>query len=172
MGEPEDPCKLVSFIRSDVLGRVPLFPDGDKHEPQQHGVGDAQDGVDEACNVVVLLAPLGGDQALHQHQPSNCNYRRYSDNHEAGEDAHYWEPPSRAGLLLGSILWAMKEHDAKCRSQARTSEKAQNSGSPTSENSENSVNANFREIVKSEVQLRRIPKRRSSQNSYSTHLDE
>jgi hypothetical protein len=28
-------------------------------------------------------------------------------------------------LLLGSILWAMKEHDAKCRWQARTSEKAQ-----------------------------------------------
>ena len=60
MGEPEDPCKLVSFIRSDVLGRVPLFPDGDKHEPQQNGVGDAKDCVDEACNVVVLLAPLGG----------------------------------------------------------------------------------------------------------------
>src|SRR5215211_3177763 len=34
-----------------------------------------------------------------------------------------------------------------------------NSGSPTSENSENSVNANFREIVKSEVQLRRTPYR-------------
>src|SRR5215217_8348174 len=124
MGEPEDPCKLVSFIRSDVLGRFPLFPDGDKHEPEQHGVGDAQDCVDEARHVVVLLAPLGGDQALHQYQPTYCNYGRYSDYEEAGEDAH-WEPPSRAGLLLGSILWAMKEHDAKCRWQARTSEKAQ-----------------------------------------------
>jgi hypothetical protein len=59
--------------------------------PQQHGVGDAQDCVDEACNVVVLLAPLGGDQALHQHQPTYCNYRRYSDYEEAGDDAHYWE---------------------------------------------------------------------------------
>jgi hypothetical protein len=50
-------------------------------------------------------------------------------------------------LLVGSNLWAMKEHDAKCRWQARTSEKAQNSGSPTSENSENSVNANFGEFL-------------------------
>src|SRR5215217_8757251 len=172
VGEPEDPGQLVGFIRSDVLGRVPLFPDGDKHEPQQHGVGDAQDCVDEASYVVVLLAPLGGVQALHQHQPTYCNYGRYSDNQEAGDDAHYWEPPSRLGLLLGSILWAMREHDAKCRWQARTSEKAQTSGSPTSENSENSVNANFREIVKSEVQLRRTPYRRSSQNSYSTHSGE
>src|ERR671921_2515101 len=123
MGEPEDPGQLVSFIRSDVLGRVPLFPDGDKHEPQQHGVGDAQDCVDEAGYVIVLLAPLGGDQALHQHQSTYCNYRRYSDYQEAGEDAH-GEPPCRAGLLLGSILWTMKEHDAKCRWQARTSSRS------------------------------------------------
>src|SRR5215213_9732757 len=157
-GEPEDPCKLVSFIRSDVLGRVPLFPDSDKHEPQQHGVGDAQDCVDEACNVVVLLAALGRDQALHQHQPTYCNYRRYSDYYEAGEDAHYWEPPSRAGLLVGSILWAMKEHDAKCRWPARTSEKAQLRKSY------------FREF--GECELHRTPKRRSSQNPPSTHPGE
>jgi len=26
-----------------------------------------------------LLAPLGGDQALHHNQPTYCNHRRYSD---------------------------------------------------------------------------------------------
>src|SRR5215204_5719625 len=157
MGEPEDPGKLVSFIRSDVLGRVPLFPDGDQHEAEQHGVGDAQDCVDEACNVVVLLAPLGGDQALHHNQPTYCNYRRYSDYQEAGNDAH-WEPPSRAWLLVGSILWAMKEHDAKCRWPARTSEKAQLRKSY------------FREIGLG--QLLRTPFGRSSEKLPSTHSGE
>jgi hypothetical protein len=36
-----------------------LFPDGDKHEPQQHSLGDAKHCVDKAGYVVVLLAPLG-----------------------------------------------------------------------------------------------------------------
>ena len=38
--------------------------------------------------------------------------------------------------------------------------------------SESSVDANFRELRKAEVQLRRITKRRSSQNLYSTHSGE
>jgi len=73
MREPEDLGHLIGFFGSRGLGGIPLFPHGDEHEPKQHGVGDAQDCVDEAGHVVVLPAPLGGEQTLHHNQPTDCN---------------------------------------------------------------------------------------------------
>jgi hypothetical protein len=51
-----------------ALGRLVLLPHGDDHQRQQHGVDDADDGVDEAGHVVVLLAKRRGHEALHHSQ--------------------------------------------------------------------------------------------------------
>jgi hypothetical protein len=43
-----------------------MLPYSDDQECQQHGVHHPYDGVEEASDVVVLLALFGGDQALDQ----------------------------------------------------------------------------------------------------------
>jgi hypothetical protein len=107
VGPVEDSGQFISFIGSEGIGRVPFFPDGDEHEAQEHGVGDTQDGVDKAGHVVVFLAPRGRDEALHQHQPTDRNYHRYSDYQESGDDAHYRNPPYPARLLMGSRFFRL-----------------------------------------------------------------
>jgi hypothetical protein len=66
VGDPEDLGHLAGFVVRRDLGGVPLLLHGDEHEPQQHGVGDAKDSVDEAGHVVVLLAYPDRHQSLHQ----------------------------------------------------------------------------------------------------------
>jgi len=82
---PEDLGHLAGFVVRRDLSRLPFLPHGDEREPQQHGVGHAQDCVDEASHVVVLLSPLGGHQTLHQHQPADRSQHRQAD-HEEAED--------------------------------------------------------------------------------------
>ena len=71
MGDPENLCYLVGLVVRDDLGRLPLFPYSDEHEPEQHGVCDAQDGVDESRHVVLPLPDSYGYQALDQDQPTH-----------------------------------------------------------------------------------------------------
>ena len=66
VGQPEDVGRRVGLLLDRLAGQPVLLPHGDHHERQQHGVDHAQRRVDEACNVVVLLARAGGHQALHQ----------------------------------------------------------------------------------------------------------
>ena len=64
------------------LGRLVVLPHGDDHEREQHGVGDAQDREDEACDVVLPLSAFGWHQALHQYQPRD----RPEHGHEDRQD--------------------------------------------------------------------------------------
>jgi hypothetical protein len=56
MGKPEDLGQRVGLTFHRNAGTPEFFPRCDDHERQQHGVDDTQGGVDEAGNVVVLLA--------------------------------------------------------------------------------------------------------------------
>jgi hypothetical protein len=69
VGEEVDPGQLVGLALHRVLGRLVSLPDDDDHERHQHGVHDADDRVDKAGDVVVLLPEARGHQALHQDQP-------------------------------------------------------------------------------------------------------
>jgi hypothetical protein len=69
VGEKVDPGQLVGLALHRVLGRLVSLPDDDDHERHQHGVHDADDRVDKAGDVVVLLPEARGHQALHQDQP-------------------------------------------------------------------------------------------------------
>jgi hypothetical protein len=62
------------------------LPVGDDHEPQKHGVGHPQDRVDEASDVVVLLAPLDRDQALDQDQSADRERDEQQDQQQAEND--------------------------------------------------------------------------------------
>jgi hypothetical protein len=73
VGDPENLCHLVGLVVRDDLGRLPLFPYSDEHEPKQHGVCDAQDGVDESRHVVLPLPDSYGHHTLHQEEPANRN---------------------------------------------------------------------------------------------------
>ena len=69
------------FVRLTLhvgLGRLVVLPHGDDHEGEQHGVGEAQDGVDEAGDVVLPLSTVWGHKALHHQQPR--------DRHEHGQE--------------------------------------------------------------------------------------
>jgi hypothetical protein len=86
VGEPEDGVQLVCFLGRRVVGRLPVLPDGDDHEPEQHGVGHSQDRVDEAGHVVVLQAPLDGHQALDQDQSADRSRDEQQDQEQAEND--------------------------------------------------------------------------------------
>jgi hypothetical protein len=65
-GKEVDSGQLVCLTLHVGLGRLVVLPHGDEHKCKQHSVGDAQDRVDEASDVVVPLSALRGHQALHQ----------------------------------------------------------------------------------------------------------
>src|SRR5215212_3980987 len=69
MGEPGDVGYRVCLALYRFESPLILFPYSDDQECQQHGVHDPYDSVEEASDVVVLLALLGGDHALYQLQP-------------------------------------------------------------------------------------------------------
>src|SRR3712207_5278515 len=88
MGEPEDLGQLVGLAVGGVSGGLVVPPHGDDHEPQQHGVDDADYRVDEACYVVVLLAQLGGHQALHHCQPDHRDKHGRADRQKEEANHH------------------------------------------------------------------------------------
>ena len=66
VGQPVDVGRRVGLLLDRFAGRPVLLPHGDHDERKQHGVDHAQSRVDEARNVVVLLARGGGHQAMHE----------------------------------------------------------------------------------------------------------
>ena len=72
MGKPGDLGYRVCLTLYRFVSLLILLPYSDDQECQQHGVHDPYDGVEEASDVVVLLALFGRDQALDQLQPSDC----------------------------------------------------------------------------------------------------
>jgi hypothetical protein len=83
-GEEVDAGQLVRLALHVGLGRLVILPHDDDHEGQQHGVGDAQDHMDKAGDVVVLLPEASGYQALHQEQPSDRCEDGHYDLQECG----------------------------------------------------------------------------------------
>ena len=98
MGDPGDLGHLTGFVVRRDLGCLPLLPHGNEYEPQQHGVGYAQDCVDEAGDVVVLLAHPDRYHALHQDQPADGEQHGQADQKEACEDV---DSANLLPLLLG-----------------------------------------------------------------------
>src|ERR687897_97064 len=69
-------------------GTPEFFPGCDDHERQQHGVDDAHDGVDEACNVVLLLTDRRWHQALDQRQSEDRGQASPTNHQKAIKYAH------------------------------------------------------------------------------------
>jgi hypothetical protein len=65
MSEPEDLRHGVGLLLDRVFSRIVFLPNGDDNEGEQHGVDHTQGRVDEAGDVVVLPARVGGNEALH-----------------------------------------------------------------------------------------------------------
>jgi hypothetical protein len=65
-GEEVDPGQLVG------LGHLVVLPHDDDHERKQHSVGDAQDRVDEASDVVVLLSAVRGTRRCTSTSPTTA----------------------------------------------------------------------------------------------------
>jgi hypothetical protein len=91
MGQPEDLGQGVGFLLDRCIGCLVLLPNGDNHEGEQHSVDHTQCRVDEACNVVVLLASVSWHEALHQLQPAK------------GEEANTADHDGVEVLLGGSV---------------------------------------------------------------------
>jgi len=72
MGKPGDVGHRVCLTLYRFESPLILFPYSDDQECQQDGVHHPYDGVEEASDLVVLLALFGRDQALHQLQPGDC----------------------------------------------------------------------------------------------------
>src|SRR5215212_11888324 len=69
IAKPEDLGHRVSLLLDRLACGLVFLPHGDDHECEKHGVDHAQSCVDEARNVVVSLARLGGNEAMHQLEP-------------------------------------------------------------------------------------------------------
>jgi hypothetical protein len=84
-----------------------LLPYSDDQECQQHRVHDAYDSVEEASDVIVLLALFGGHKALHQLQPGDCGEAN-PDNHQNAKTYRDRRRaiPFRAGSRAAHILAA------------------------------------------------------------------
>src|SRR5215211_2056343 len=119
VSDPEELCHLACLVVHGRFGRIPLFPHGNNHETQQHRVGDAQNGVNEAGNVVVPLAHLDGHQALHQEEPANRNQNEQTYQQDAGEYVN-GEPP----LLTYRLLHEVQDTLAALRGQSLLSRNA------------------------------------------------
>src|SRR3712207_7268818 len=102
--------------RSTLFPYTTLFRSD--HERQQHGVDDTQDGVDEAGNVVVLLADRRGHQALDQHQPDDRG-EASPTNHQRSEE-HTSELQSRQYLVCRLLLEKKKSTSHRRSSLVKT----------------------------------------------------
>jgi imidazoleglycerol phosphate synthase glutamine amidotransferase subunit HisH len=85
MAQPEDLSHRVCLLLDRCIGCLVLLPNGDNHECEQHGVDHAQGRVDEASDVVVFLARVGWNEALHQLQPAKGE-EAYTADHEYAID--------------------------------------------------------------------------------------
>ena len=83
VGEPEDLGQLVGLATHGRLGRLVLFPHGDDHEREQHGVDDADDRVDEPGHVVMLSATGRRHGALHRPQADDRDEHDREDRQKA-----------------------------------------------------------------------------------------
>jgi hypothetical protein len=72
MGKPGDVGYPVCLALYRFVSLLIMLPYSDDQESQQHGVYDTHDSVEEASDVVVLLALFVRYQALHRLQPSDC----------------------------------------------------------------------------------------------------
>src|SRR3712207_1432762 len=88
MGEPEDLGQRVGLTLHRDPRSAELLPHGDDHERQEHSVDDAQGGIDEAGDVVVLPADGHGHQALHHRQPDDRGEASPADDQDARDHAH------------------------------------------------------------------------------------
>jgi hypothetical protein len=94
MSEEEDLGQRVCLGFHHDAGTPEFFPGCDDHERQQDGVDDTNDGVDEACNVVLLLADRDGHQALDQSQPEDRGQASSTNHQKAINYAHrQWTIP-------------------------------------------------------------------------------
>ena len=73
----------VGLLLDRLAGGLVLLPHGDDHERQEHGVDHAKGGVDEAGNVVVPLARLGGHEPMHQLEPHEREEANPTDHQDA-----------------------------------------------------------------------------------------
>ena len=85
VGQPVDVGCRVGLPLDRLAGQLVLFPHGDHHERDKHGVDHAECRVDEACNVVVSLARAGGHQAMHQLKACEREEADPSDDQDAIE---------------------------------------------------------------------------------------
>ena len=69
IAQPEDLGHRVGLLLDRLACGLVFLPHGDDHERQKHGVDHAQSRVDETGNVVVGLARLGWNEAMHQLEP-------------------------------------------------------------------------------------------------------
>src|SRR5215212_1473567 len=81
IAQPEDLRHGVCLLLYGFVGRLKCLKNGDDHEGEQHGVDHTQGRIDEACHVVVLLAPLSWHQALDHLEPAKGE-EAYPADHE------------------------------------------------------------------------------------------
>jgi hypothetical protein len=86
MCQPGDLGRGVGLLLDRRVGGLEFLPNGDHHESQDHGVDHAQGSVDEASDVVVLLARGGGNETIDQLEP----YERGEANSTDHQDAVYY----------------------------------------------------------------------------------
>jgi hypothetical protein len=70
IAQPEDLRIGVCLLLYGLVGRLRFLKNGDDNEGEQHGVDHTQGRVDEASDVVVLLARLSRHEALHHLEPA------------------------------------------------------------------------------------------------------
>jgi hypothetical protein len=97
VGQPEDRGKLVGLFGGGGVGRLPTLPHGD-HQAQQDGIGDAEDRIDKAGDIVVFATLYRGYEVLHQDQPPDRGHDEQRNQcraqHYADLDASFRAPPS------------------------------------------------------------------------------
>jgi len=72
MAKQEDLGHRVGLLLDRLGGGLVFLPHGDDHERKEHSVDHTQSRVDEACNVIVPLAQVGGNEAMDQLEPPSA----------------------------------------------------------------------------------------------------
>jgi hypothetical protein len=83
IAQPEDLRHGVCLLLDCLIGCLELLPHGDDHERQKHSVDHSQGRLDEASDVVVLLARLSWHEAVHQLQPAKREEANPADHEHA-----------------------------------------------------------------------------------------
>jgi hypothetical protein len=83
IAQPEDLRHGVYLLLDCLIDCLELLPHSDDHELEQHGVDHTQGRLDEASDVVVLLARLSWHEAVHQRQPAKREEANPADQEHA-----------------------------------------------------------------------------------------